>query len=125
MFIQLIHPEDKQKTLDLINKHSHKNSPFNLEIRLENSTGEYIWFKCIGQVWHREKGVPLRMVGHIENINDKMNEIQQLKRSNDDLDSFASISSHDLREPLRGIKNFSRFLMEDYIDKLDMKGKII
>src|SRR5215475_2119864 len=46
----------------------------------------------------------------------------ELTRSNRDLDDFAYIASHDLREPLRGIHNYSHFLMEDYGDKLDAEG---
>jgi light-regulated signal transduction histidine kinase (bacteriophytochrome) len=45
-----------------------------------------------------------------------------LKRSNRDLDDFAYIASHDLKEPLRSISSFSAFLMEDYHDKLDEEG---
>jgi light-regulated signal transduction histidine kinase (bacteriophytochrome) len=46
----------------------------------------------------------------------------ELTRSNRELDDFAYIVSHDLREPLRGIHNYSHFLLEDYSDKLDGEG---
>jgi light-regulated signal transduction histidine kinase (bacteriophytochrome) len=46
-----------------------------------------------------------------------------LERSHAELDSFAYIASHDLREPLRGITNYSEMLSEDYADKLDQPGK--
>ncbi len=46
----------------------------------------------------------------------------ELERSNLELDSFAYIASHDLKEPLRGIHNYSYFLLEDYADKLDAEG---
>lgn len=45
-----------------------------------------------------------------------------LERSNKDLDDFAYIASHDLKEPLRGLFNISTFLQEDYQDKLDAQG---
>ena len=47
----------------------------------------------------------------------------ELERSNVELDSFAYIASHDLKEPLRGIHNFSHFLIEGYADKLDTDGQ--
>jgi two-component system, chemotaxis family, sensor kinase Cph1 len=46
----------------------------------------------------------------------------ELQRSNEELDSFAYIASHDLKEPLRGIHNYANFLMEDYVDILDTDG---
>jgi PAS domain S-box-containing protein len=48
--------------------------------------------------------------------------IDQLRRSNEDLDEFAYVASHDLKEPLRGIHNYAHFLLEDYADKLDPEG---
>ena len=44
---------------------------------------------------------------------------QELERKNTDLNSFAHIAAHDLREPLRGIHNFSRFLREDFGERMD------
>ncbi|MBI5427113.1 MAG: HAMP domain-containing protein [Nitrospinae bacterium] len=48
---------------------------------------------------------------------------EDLARSNKELDDFAYIVSHDLKEPLRGIHNYSIFVKEDYYDKLDDDGK--
>ncbi|HYN21875.1 MAG TPA: ATP-binding protein [Thermoanaerobaculia bacterium] len=47
----------------------------------------------------------------------------ELQQSNRELDDFAYIASHDLKEPLRGIHNYSMFLLEDYGDKLDGDGR--
>jgi signal transduction histidine kinase len=46
-----------------------------------------------------------------------------LERSNQELDDFAYIASHDLKEPLRGINTYSGYLLEDYGDKLDADGQ--
>ncbi|MDV6034799.1 MAG: HAMP domain-containing protein [Phycisphaera sp. RhM] len=46
----------------------------------------------------------------------------QLERSNQELDDFAYIVSHDLKEPLRGISRYSSFIAEDYAGKLDEAG---
>ena len=47
----------------------------------------------------------------------------ELHRSNQDLDDFAYIASHDLKEPLRGIHNFAAFLLEDYGGRFDEEGR--
>jgi signal transduction histidine kinase len=46
-----------------------------------------------------------------------------LARSNAALDEFAYVTSHDLKEPLRGIHNYAQFLLEDYADRLDDPGR--
>ena len=46
----------------------------------------------------------------------------ELLRSNQELDEFAYIASHDLKEPLRGIHNYATFMLEDYQDKVDVEG---
>jgi len=48
--------------------------------------------------------------------------MRELERSNQELDDFAYIASHDLKEPLRGLFNHASFLLEDYQDKLDEDG---
>jgi signal transduction histidine kinase len=62
-----------------------------------------------------------------ERVAERTRELQQrneeLNQSNKELDDFAYIASHDLKEPLRGIHNFSNFLLEDYSDKLDDEGR--
>jgi PAS domain S-box-containing protein len=45
-----------------------------------------------------------------------------LERSNKELDDFAYIASHDLKEPLRGLFNNAKFLEKDYKDKIDAGG---
>jgi len=62
-------------------------------------------------------GVILRKVDELELLN------RDLERSNNELDSFAYIASHDLKEPLRGIHNYSNFLIEDYGEILDEDGQ--
>jgi len=47
----------------------------------------------------------------------------ELERSNQDLNEFASIASHDLQEPLRKLTIFSDRLQEKYADVLDDTGR--
>lgn len=47
----------------------------------------------------------------------------ELASSNQELDDFAYIASHDLKEPLRGIHNYAGFLIEDHGDRLGDDGR--
>lgn len=46
-----------------------------------------------------------------------------LKTSNDELEQFASVASHDLQEPLRKIQAFGDRLQTSFADRLDEKGR--
>jgi signal transduction histidine kinase len=48
---------------------------------------------------------------------------KQLKATQKEMDEYTYVISHDLKEPLRGIEAFSKFLVEDYRDKLDEDGR--
>ena len=45
--------------------------------------------------------------------------LTSLQATNKALDEFTYIAAHDLKEPLRGIHNYTSFLKEDYGDRLD------
>jgi PAS domain S-box-containing protein len=50
--------------------------------------------------------------------------LDELARSNRDLDAFASAASHDLQEPLRAIEGFNTLLAERFEGKTDVQSSI-
>jgi light-regulated signal transduction histidine kinase (bacteriophytochrome) len=49
--------------------------------------------------------------------------VAELRRTNQELEEFTYVVSHDLKEPLRTLEAFSNFLAADYGDRLDEEGR--
>jgi PAS domain S-box-containing protein len=64
---------------------------------------------------------------HLNEINMLQKELETsnklLGQSNVDLENYTYVVSHDLKAPLRAIRSFSTFILEDYKEKLDDTGK--
>lgn len=55
---------------------------------------------------------------------DLKSNILQLQKSNNELEQYAYVASHDLQEPLRKIRSFGSYLQETQANKLDEKGQL-
>jgi len=51
------------------------------------------------------------------------NAMRLLRQSNEELESYTYVVSHDLKAPLRTIRSFGTFILEDYGDRLDETGQ--
>jgi signal transduction histidine kinase len=86
-----------------------------------------VFNQMLGQIQQRDSALQQAKEELELRVEDRTRELarrnEELHQSNKELDDFAYIASHDLKEPLRGIHNFSNFLLEDYADKLDDDGR--
>ena len=130
-----LHPDDQERTFELLQKHFKEGAVFDLEYRLKCKSGNYRWFRGIGQVERDREGQPTRMVGSIQDVHEQRVAHEQLQalahnleqanealtRSNLDLQQFAYIASHDLQTPLRNISGFAHILHQGLKESLDKK----
>lgn len=85
---------------------------------------KYIWFKILATKFEDGFVVTFSDITEDKATGIKLaNYTQELKRSNEDLEQFAYVASHDLQEPLRKIRSFGDRLLTKYWDQLDETGQ--
>ena len=117
-FADLLHPDDAERTFALVDEHFESGTAFDLEYRLRTRSGEYRWFRGTGIAARDDHGAPGRMVGSIQDIDARVRAQLATQRMNEDLEHFAHVASHDLREPARRQRMLIDFFLEDYDDRL-------
>ena len=63
------------------------------------------------------------MVGSIQDIDERIRAQQRLERANEDLEHFAHVAAHDLREPARRQRMLINFILEDHGDGLPEEAR--
>lgn len=138
LLISLIHPEDRQKTLDKINRAMNDPKTINWfeEYRFLTAHGNYALVIDRAVFIRDEHGHVKRVVGAMTDITyrkeyeDSLQLLNQqlakqakdLELSNRELEQFAYIASHDLQEPLRMVTSFLTQLDRKYSNVLDEKA---
>ena len=129
-WLDAIHPEDRASTLSLWDTSARSGEAFVCEHRVRRRDGVWRYFRASGAPVREENGAIREWFGvHTDVTEKKLVEVErerliaELKRSNEDLDQFAYVTSHDLKAPLRGIANLSQWVEEDLADKISQEGR--
>jgi PAS domain S-box-containing protein len=97
-------------------------APFTTQFRLRRHDGLYRWVLDTGVPRFTEDGQFAGYIGSCIDISERMESERALRRANEDLLQFASIASHDLKEPLRGMALLANFIEKDDADSLSPDG---
>jgi two-component system sensor histidine kinase/response regulator len=116
--------QDEQKIIET------KKPLINKIEKIKKPDGTHIWASATKVPIINKKGQVTGIVGISRDIT-KLRQLEeeliraneQLRHSNIDLENYTYVVSHDLKAPLRAIRSFSTFLLEDYKDKIDETGQ--
>jgi len=150
-WLELIHPEDRVPFRQSNRSLAGEGGTYNITCRVRAGREDWRYIHCQASLLGPQEDLPARVSGlcvditgeiqaheqlrfaleaqktHIAQIERQQQEVQRhvqaLNRSNEELEEFAYIISHDLKEPLRGIHGYTRIIQEDYSEQIGPEGR--
>jgi PAS domain S-box-containing protein len=149
---KVVHPNDIQAFMHLLeSKVPASSSAIQTQVRLRHKINDvYLWHQISLSAFVNEKNEPQYWIGYVvdihaqkvyeetlkdnfelketqarlqENQHEMENIIGELNRSNQELEQFAYIASHDLQEPVRKLLFYSDALQKKYSAAIDETGR--
>lgn len=118
-FQDITHPDDLNKDLKLLEELiAGKRDTYQMEKRYFHKNGSVVWIYLAVSKVTDANNKPLFFISQITDISKMKRSQHELQAKNSQLEQYAYIASHDLREPLNTVRSFLNIMSDDY------KGKI-
>lgn len=128
IFRQVVHPDDAHN-LSLLN-FQDSDETRTCQYRCLTKDNRVVYVESFDRLVYDNSQKPVGAVGVVmditqrKQIEDALDKYMlEITRSNQDLEQFAYVASHDLQEPLRKISSYLQLIEHRYSDKLDEDGK--
>ena len=129
--LRLFHTEEQMPRVNALNRQVKETGSYNAEeVWHVHRDGRVFPMLMNGVLIRDNHGEPLHIAATATDISD-LKEAEgrladtaaQLRRSNEDLQQFAYVASHDLKEPLRMVSSFLQLLQQRCGGSLDAEGE--
>jgi light-regulated signal transduction histidine kinase (bacteriophytochrome) len=129
-YSDLIHAEDREKVWQKVQEGVDNRESFEVVYRIHHRDGteKWVWEQGRG-VWNENDELEA-LEGLVLDVSERKRaeealaqSLDELQRSNRELEEFAYVASHDLQEPLRAVGGCVQVLQRRYKDQLDDRAE--
>ncbi|RED99445.1 sensor histidine kinase [Marinoscillum furvescens] len=119
-FQDITHPEDLDKDLSLLQELvAGARDTYQMEKRYFHKDGSVVYIYLAVSKVTDANNEPLFFISQITDISEMKRSQHELQAKNSQLEQYAYIASHDLREPLNTVRSFLNIMSDDYKGKVD------
>ncbi|HJP17669.1 MAG TPA: PAS domain S-box protein [Nitrospinota bacterium] len=118
LFLDLVHPDDKNFLNNAVKEALKKKKPYDLDCRIVLGNGEERVCHTTGEVKFDEEDKPIRMLGTFQNITERKKVEEEIKRYRDNLEDEVSKRTGEL--------NFQKYALDKHaiVSSTDADGNI-
>jgi PAS domain S-box-containing protein len=126
-YLEFLHPEDRPQVMAFAERLEHMPAGESLQVeaRAQRRDGEYRWFRCSAAVAGGPEPLVYLCGTDVTDLHEALDALAgertrsvrrtaELERSNAELERFASVVSHDLRQSLTAVSGFLALLESRY-----------